>query len=126
MVCSPNSRVGIHIWAKTQALALAFDCQASILSATNRVEGESMTLEEILAALPNLTEEELEAVDHTLYELDLKASRERLERRSLEPDLPPRHWTKVFEDWTGKGEGDFPEDFSFNHDHYIHGAPKKW
>jgi hypothetical protein len=56
----------------------------------------------------------------------LKASRERLERRSLEPDLRPGHWTKVFEDWTGKGEGDFPEDFSLNHNHYIHGASKKW
>jgi hypothetical protein len=85
-----------------------------------------MTLEEILAAMPNLKEEELEAISHKLYELSVKATREWVERQSLLPDLPPGHWTEVFKDWTGKSEGDFPEDFSLNHDHYIHGAPKKW
>lgn len=85
-----------------------------------------MTLEEILAELPNLKEEELDAISDQLHELSVKATREWVEQRSLEPDLPPGHWTEIFKDWTGKGDGDFPEDFSLNHDHYIHGAPRKW
>ena len=85
-----------------------------------------MTLEAILAALPNLEEKELDAIRHELHELYKKAIKARLERHALLPDLPPGHWTEVFKEWTGKGEGDFPEDFSLNHDHYIYGAPKKW
>jgi hypothetical protein len=45
---------------------------------------------------------------------------------TLENGRRERVWTKVFEEWTGKGEEDLPEDFSLNHDHYIHGAPRKW
>jgi hypothetical protein len=33
-------------------------------------------------------------------------------------------WGKVFEDLIGTVE-DFPEDMADNHDHYIHGAPKR-
>jgi hypothetical protein len=37
--------------------------------------------------------------------------------------LPPT-WAEVFRDITGKAEG-LPPDMARNHDHYLHGAPKK-
>jgi hypothetical protein len=33
-------------------------------------------------------------------------------------------WTEVFEDLIGAADG-LPEDLAENHDHYIHGAPKR-
>jgi len=33
-------------------------------------------------------------------------------------------WAEVFKDVSGKAEG-LPADMARNHDHYIHGAPKK-
>ncbi len=33
-------------------------------------------------------------------------------------------WAEVFKDVIGKAEG-LPPDMAHNHDHYIHGAPKK-
>jgi hypothetical protein len=33
-------------------------------------------------------------------------------------------WAEVFRDVIGQAEG-LPEDFSTNHDHYIHGSPKR-
>lgn len=33
-------------------------------------------------------------------------------------------WAEVFKDIIGKAEG-LPSDFARNHDHYLHGAPKK-
>ena len=39
-----------------------------------------------------------------------------------ETDAPT--WAEVFKDVTGKAEG-LPADMARNHDHYIHGAPKK-
>jgi hypothetical protein len=33
-------------------------------------------------------------------------------------------WAEVFKDVLGKTE-DLPDDLAENHDHYIHGAPKK-
>lgn len=33
-------------------------------------------------------------------------------------------WAEVFKDIIGKAEG-LPPDFARNHDHYLHGAPKK-
>lgn len=35
-----------------------------------------------------------------------------------------RSWAEVFEDLIGAAEG-LPSDLAENHDHYIHGAPKK-
>lgn len=37
--------------------------------------------------------------------------------------LPPT-WGEVFKDITGKAEG-LPPDMARNHDHYLHGAPKR-
>jgi hypothetical protein len=46
----------------------------------------------------------------------------RVEEVSPTADHPP--WTEVFKDLIGAAEG-LPEDLAENHDHYIHGAPKK-
>lgn len=85
-----------------------------------------MSVERILAELPRLTEEERRVIERALYEVSVEETRKWLERWESLPPLPPGHWAEVFEEWTGKGEEDVPEDFSVNHDHYIHGAPKKW
>lgn len=85
-----------------------------------------MTLEQILTALPQLTEEERRLVEEKLYDLTVEATHQRILKMESGPPLPLGHWTKVFEQWTGQGEEDLPEDFSVNHDHYIHGAPRKW
>lgn len=84
-----------------------------------------MSLQQILAELPKLTEHEREAVECKLDELSVEAAREWMRQWESLPPLPRGHWTKVFEEWTGKNEEDVPEDFSLNHDHYIHGAPKR-
>jgi hypothetical protein len=45
----------------------------------------------------------------------------------VEPaDLPEEGptWAEVFEDVIGKAEG-LPCDLARNHDHYLHGAPRK-
>ena len=85
-----------------------------------------MSLETILAELPQLTEKEREAIERALYDLSVEATRQWLRRWESLPPLASGHWDKVFEEWTGKAEEDLPEDFSLNHDHYIHGAPKRW
>jgi len=39
------------------------------------------------------------------------------------PESEPT-WAEVFKDITGKAEG-LPPDYSINHDHYLHGLPKR-
>lgn len=85
-----------------------------------------MSLEEILAELPRLSAAQRKAVEGKLHELSVEATRQWVKEWESRPPLPAGHWTKVFEEWTGKGDEDLPEDFSINHDHYIHGVPKKW
>ncbi len=46
----------------------------------------------------------------------------RVEEVSPTPDQPS--WAEVFKDLIGAAEG-LPEDLAENHDHYIHGAPKR-
>lgn len=86
-----------------------------------------MCLETILAELPQLTEEERKIIEDMICDLSDQSSRERLRQpaspRSL---LASDYWTKVFDGWRGKGEEGLPEDFSLNHDHYMHGAPREW
>lgn len=46
----------------------------------------------------------------------------RVEVVSPPADHPP--WAEVFKDLIGAAK-ELPEDLAENHDHYIHGAPKK-
>jgi hypothetical protein len=84
-----------------------------------------MTADEIVAELRNLQLEELEVVSDGLDDLYV----ELLERRRQQAAQAPgtyRTWNDVLADWAADGTDDLPEDFAVNHDHYLHGAPKRW
>lgn len=73
-----------------------------------------MSATEIIAELKKLTRPELEAVDARLHELLAKpASAKR-----------GANWGQALGALAGSVEG-LPEDFALNHDHYLHGAPKR-
>ncbi len=71
-----------------------------------------MSVREILAELPNLTVAELAAVEAKLREL----------HRPSECDRPA--WGQALLEVAGVAE-DLPDDYAVNHDHYLHGAPKR-
>ena len=71
---------------------------------------------EIIAELPNLNRAELKAVEAKLREL-LAQSDDR--QRAASPK-----WGSSLAKLAGTVEG-LPDDYALNHDHYIHGAPKR-
>ena len=72
-----------------------------------------MSATEIISALPKLSRIELEAVDARLHEL------------LLPPAAPAgRHWGEALAGLAGTVK-DLPADYALNHDHYLHGAPKR-
>ena len=71
-----------------------------------------MSVREILAELPRLTADELAAVDEKLRELQGKN------------DGTPPMWGQALLEIAGTAEG-LPTDFAENHDHYLHGTPKR-
>lgn len=72
-----------------------------------------MSATEIIAELPKLTRPELEAVSVRLHAL-LDHS-----------DRPAgAHWGVALRDLAGTVE-ELPADYATNHDHYLHGAPKR-
>lgn len=71
-----------------------------------------MSVREILAELPRLTADELAAVDEKLRELHGKN------------DGTPPLWGQALLEVAGTAEG-LPTDFAENHDHYLHGTPKR-
>lgn len=71
---------------------------------------ERMSTQDIIAELPKLTRPELEAVEARLQQL--------LGR-------PPfRHWGEAMSAYGGVVE-ELPADYAANHDHYLHGLPKR-
>ncbi|MBI4623860.1 MAG: hypothetical protein HY736_11680 [Verrucomicrobia bacterium] len=72
-----------------------------------------MSATEIMAELPKLTRPELEAVGARLHEL--------LCRDGL---AAGRHWGQALGEFAGTVE-ELPADYAANHDHYLHGAPKR-
>jgi hypothetical protein len=42
----------------------------------------------------------------------------------VDQESAPPTWAEVFRDVIGKAEG-LPDDMAENHDHYIHGTPKR-
>jgi hypothetical protein len=72
-----------------------------------------MSAREIIEALPQLTPAELVEVERRLRELC----------RDKIADAPAR-WGEALLEIAGSAEG-LPPDFAENHDHYLHGAPKK-
>ena len=72
-----------------------------------------MSATEIIAELPKLTRPELEAVGVRLSAL------------LDQPDQPASpHWGHALRDLAGTVE-ELPADYATQHDHYLHGAPKK-
>ena len=78
----------------------------------------AMSANEIIAELPRLNRVELEAVDAKLHEL-------------LGPPAPapvPQstsgNWARKLSKLAGSVEG-LPPNYALNHDHYLHGMPKR-
>ncbi|MGO8925909.1 MAG: hypothetical protein ACLQU3_03290 [Limisphaerales bacterium] len=71
-----------------------------------------MSAQEIIAELPKLKPEELQRV---------KAGLAELERQQTPPERSV--WDALLE-FAGAAEG-LPPDLAENHDHYLHGAPKR-
>jgi hypothetical protein len=72
-----------------------------------------MSAHEIIAELSKLSRPELEVVDQRLHEL--------LGRKA---DEPKRSWGEALLEVAGSAQG-LPSDLARNHDHYLHGAPKR-
>ena len=71
-----------------------------------------MSAQEIIAELPKLKPEELQRV---------KAGLTELERQQTPPERSV--WDALLE-FAGTAEG-LPPDLAENHDHYLHGTPKR-
>ena len=69
-----------------------------------------MSTQEIIAELPKLTRPELEAVEARLQQL--------LGRP------PVRLWGEAMAEFAGSVH-ELPADYAGNHDHYLHGTPKR-
>jgi hypothetical protein len=72
-----------------------------------------MSATEIITELPKLSRDELEQVDAKLRQL--------LEAK---PGTGAKSWGEALLELAGTAEG-LPADFAHNHDHYLHGAPRR-
>ena len=69
-----------------------------------------MSTQDIIAELPKLSRQELEAVEAKLHQL--------LGRPAA------RHWGEAMSEFAGVVQ-ELPADYAANHDHYLHGTPKR-
>ncbi len=72
-----------------------------------------MSAQEIIAELPSLSPSDLEQVEARLHQL--------LRR---DGGSPAQSWGKALLEVAGTARN-LPEDLAHNHDHYLHGAPKR-
>lgn len=72
-----------------------------------------MSTQEIIAELTHLTRPELEAIDARVHEL--------LRAPGADSHLT---WGEALLKVAGAAQG-LPADMAHNHDHYLHGAPRK-
>jgi len=72
-----------------------------------------MSAQEIMAELPKLSQPELESLDNRIREL-----------LATKGGTSKRAWGEALMEVAGSVPG-LPADFAQNHDHYLHGAPKK-
>jgi hypothetical protein len=77
-----------------------------------------MKIDEILAEMPNLRPEELDAIRAKAHELDEEARKQRMLQRDSEPWPPPPNprWEKFLEWIEAQPDDDLPEDLAHNHD----------
>jgi hypothetical protein len=73
-----------------------------------------MSAQEIMAELPKLSHPELEMLDARLHALLCRT----------EGGATAASWGGALLQLAGSVEG-LPADFSENHDHYLHGAPRR-
>lgn len=73
-----------------------------------------MSAQEIMEELPKLSQPELEMLDARLHAL----------LRRDGGDSAPESWGAALLQLAGSVAG-LPADFSENHDHYLHGAPRQ-
>ena len=79
----------------------------------DHLSAEFMSTNEIIAELPRLSRPELEQVDAKLHEL--------LQHKQ---QSSAQNWGDALSSLAGTVEG-LPADCAINHDHYLHGAPKR-
>lgn len=72
-----------------------------------------MSTQQIIAELSNLSRPELEQVDARLHDL-LQSNRA----------TSSKSWGEALLDVAGTAQG-LPQDFAHNHDHYLHGSPRR-
>jgi len=72
-----------------------------------------MSAQDIIAELPKLSQPELESLDRRIHEL-----------LATKAGPSQRPWGEALLEVAGSIPG-LPADFAQNHDHYLHGAPKK-
>jgi hypothetical protein len=87
-----------------------------------------MKIDEILAEMPNLSPQELDAIRAMAHELEAKAIEQRLQKREAEPWPPPRDpkWDEFMEWIESQPDDHLPEDLAANFDQYQSFAPKRW
>jgi hypothetical protein len=73
-----------------------------------------MSAQEIIAELPKLSQSELEMLDARLHAL----------LRQTAGSAATESWGAALLQLAGSVEG-LPADFAENHDHYLHGAPRR-
>lgn len=76
--------------------------------------GYKMSAQEIIEGLPKLSQRELEQVDARVHELL---------RRGNESKSSVA-WGTALQEIAGTAKG-LPSDFARNHDHYLHGTPRR-
>ena len=72
-----------------------------------------MSAQEIIAELPRLSQSELEQVDARVHQL-LKPA----------PASSSKAWGEALSEVVGTAQG-LPSDLAHNHDHYLHGTPRR-
>jgi hypothetical protein len=79
-----------------------------------------MKIDEILAEMPKLTPEELDAIRAKEYELEVKAIKQRLEdpNGKVWPPQGDPEWDKFMEWIEAEPDDHLPDDLAHNHDRY--------
>jgi hypothetical protein len=75
---------------------------------------DNMSAQEIIAELPSLSRPDLQQVDARLHDL----------LQSNGGGSPAKSWGEALLEVAGTARN-LPNDFAHNHDHYLHGAPKR-
>ena len=86
-----------------------------------------MKIDEILAEMPNLRPEELDAIRAMAHELEVKATKQWLEKWDAEPWPPPRDpkWDEFMEWIESQPDDHLPDDFAHNRKRYRHCTYKR-